>query len=170
MELKEILRITEELVGKKAANIVDFLYHNPGESEFGINEELGYPISNIRSILYELKAKNLIDYDRRKDKVKGWYLYYWSVEVKNFEKVYLLEKKKKLEQFKERLEREKNTTYYLCPNYCKRLDFDEALEHNFTCPICNALLVEENKDRKIEILERNIKEHEELIKSRMKSK
>ncbi len=164
MELREILRITEELVGEKAAQVVEYLYHHPSASEFDINDELGFGVSVIRSILYELKAKNLIDYERRKDKVKGWYLYYWRVATNNFRRVYYTEKKKRLEMFKERLEREKNTTYYICPNYCKRLSFDDALDYNFTCPVCNSLLVEENKEKKIEMLERNIKEYEEFLK------
>jgi len=168
MELNEIIEITEELVGDKAAQVAEYLYHNPGHSEFDIHEALGFPISTIRSILYELKAKNLIDYERRKDKIKGWYLYYWNIQVDNYERVYFLEKKKILEQFKERLQKEKDTIYYICPNYCKRMSFNEALENNFTCPVCNSLLIEEDKERKIEMLEKNIREYEEYLKKKEK--
>lgn len=164
MDLERIKQITAELVGEEASQIVEFLYYNPGHSEFDINENLELSVSRIRSILYELKAKNLIDYDRKKDKVKGWYLYYWRVAIDNYDKVYYLDKKKKLEMFKERLEREENTTFYICPHFCKRLSFEDALENNFTCPICKALLKEENKERKIELLQRNIKEHEKFLK------
>lgn len=166
MELNEILKITEELVGEKAAQVVEYLYYHPGSSEFDVHGDLGFPISNIRSVLYQLKEKNLVDYDRKKDKIKGWYLYYWRVAVNNYEKVYVLEKKKKLQQFRERLEKEQNTTYYICPNFCKRFSFDEALEENFTCPVCHSLLSEENKERKIEMLQRNIKEQEEVLRNR----
>ena len=72
-------------------------------------------------------------------------------------------KKKKLDQFKERLESEETSIYYICPNFCKRLAFDDALETNFTCPVCGALMNEENKSRKIEMLKRNIKEHESFL-------
>ena len=163
MELNEIIDTTLELVGEEASQVIEFLYSHPGVSEFEINENLGFPVSQIRSILYELKAKNLIDYDRRKDKEKGWYLYYWRVISENFEKVYLNEKRKSLELFKERLQKEEETTYYLCPNYCIRAPFDQALEKNFTCPVCGSLMNEENKTRKIEMLRRNIAEHEAII-------
>ena len=165
MELQEIIDITLELVGDEAAQIVEFLYSNPGVSEFEVNENLGFPVSQIRSVLYELKAQNLIDYDRRKDKEKGWYLYYWRVLVPNFEKVYLNDKRKKLEMFKERLQTEEESTFYLCKNYCTRMPFEKALEDNFSCNVCGALLNEENKDRKIEMLKRNISEHESEIAS-----
>lgn len=163
MELNELIDITLELVGEEASQIVEFLYSHPGVSEFEINENLGFPVSQIRSILYELKAKNLIDYDRRKDKDKGWYLYYWRILSENFEKVYFNEKRKSLELFKERLEKEEETTFYLCPNYCIRAPFEKSLENNFTCPVCGSLMNEENKTRKIEMLKRNIAEHESLL-------
>ena len=127
MELPEIIEATLELVGEEAAQVVEFLYNNPGVSEFEVNENLGFQVSQIRSILYELKAKNLIDYDRRKDKEKGWYLYYWRVLTQNYDKVYLNDKRKKLEMFKERLQAEEESTFYLCKNYCTRMPFEQAL-------------------------------------------
>ncbi len=165
MVLDKLLDITNEIIGDEATQVVEFLYSNPGASEFDISEAIGFTVSQIRSILYELKAKNLIDYDRRKDKEKGWYLYYWKVLPQNFDKVYMSEKKNKLEQFKERLEGEESSIFYICPQFCKRLSFEDALENNFTCPVCGSLMNEENKTRKIEILKRNIKEHEELVSS-----
>lgn len=166
MELERLIDITIELVGEDAAQVIEYLYSHPGASEFDVSEGIGFAVSQIRSILYELKAKNLIDYTRRKDKEKGWYLYYWRVLPENFETVYKNEKEKKLQQFKERLEKEENSVYYICPNFCKRLNFEDALEYNFTCPVCGSLMNEENKDRKIEMLKRNIKEHEELLGKR----
>lgn len=163
MELQRMFEIVRELVSEDATQVVEFVYHHPGASEFDISEGIGYQVSQIRSILYELKSKNLIDYDRRKDKEKGWYLYYWRVLPQNFETVYGNEKRKSLEKFKERLENEEQSIYYLCPNICKRLPFEEALEHNFMCPVCGTLMNEENKTKKIELLKRNIKEHEGLL-------
>lgn len=163
MVLDRLLDIVNEIVGDEAVQVIEFLYSNAGASEFDISEGVGFTVSQIRSILYDLKAKNLIDYDRKKDKEKGWYLYYWRVLPQNFETVYINEKKNKLQQFKERLAKEEANIFYICPQYCKRLSFDEALEHNFTCPVCGSLMNEENKTRKIEMLKRNIEEHETLI-------
>lgn len=162
-DIEKMLDIVYELCGDEATQVVEFLNNNPGASEFDVSENLGFAVSQIRSILYELKSKNLIDYDRRKDKEKGWYLYYWRVVPQNFEVVYRNEKRNKLAQFKERLEAEETSTYYICPNFCKRLSFEEALEQNFSCPVCGTLMNEENKIRKIELLKRNIKEHEQIL-------
>lgn len=169
MELNKILDITYEIVGEEASQVVEYLYSNPGASEFDISEEIGFAVSQIRSLLYELKAKNLIDYDRRKDKEKGWYLYYWKVVAQNFETVYKNEKQKKLDQFKDRLESEETSIFYICPNFCKRLSFEDSLENNFTCPVCGSLMNEENKGRKIEMLKRNIKEHEDMLEQKVKA-
>ena len=166
MVLNKLLDITTELVGDEASSVVEFLYSNPGASEFDISDGIGFTVSQIRSVLYELKSKNLIDYDRRKDKEKGWYLYYWRLVPQNFETVYNNEKRKKLELFKERLENEEKSIFYICPNFCKRLSFEDALDNNFSCPVCGSLMNEENKSRKIEMLKRNISEHEEFLSSK----
>jgi transcription initiation factor TFIIE subunit alpha len=163
VELQRMLEICMEIVGNEAAQIVEYVHANPGASEFDISESLGFSVAQVRSLLYELKAKNLLDYDRRKDKEKGWYLYYWKVVPQNFEIVYTNEKKKKLEQFKERLDNEEQSIFYICPNFCKRLSFEEALDNNFHCPVCNSLMNEENKSRKIDMLKRNIHEHETYL-------
>lgn len=169
MELKEILKITSEIINEQAVVVVEFLYSNPGASEFDINEDIGFSVSQIRSVLYELKAKNLVDYDRKKDKEKGWYLYYWRVLSQNFEIVNKNEKRNSLERFKERLETEEKSIFYICPNYCKRFSFENALENNFTCNVCGSLMNEESKERKIELLKRNIAEHEQFL-NQIKSK
>ncbi len=163
MVLDRILDITCEMIGDETAQVVEFLYSNPGASEFDVSEAIGFSVSQVRSILYELKAKNLIDFDRKKDKEKGWYLYYWRLLPNNFETVYRNEKRNKLELFQERLEKEESNIFYICPNFCKRFDFEEALESNFTCPVCGSLMNEENKTRKIEILKRNIKENQKFL-------
>ncbi len=163
VDTNRLFDITYELIGEDAARVVECLYKNPGYSEFDINEKIGLTVGQIRSILYELKSRNLIDYDRRKDKEKGWYLYYWRVLPQNFETVYRNEKKIKLGQFKERLENEETSIFYICPNFCKRLSFESALESNFSCPVCSSLMNEENKEGKIEALKRNIREYEEVI-------
>lgn len=161
--VERMLDIVYELCGDEATQVVEFLNSNPGASEFDVSENIGFAVSQVRSILYDLKSKNLIDYDRRKDKEKGWYLYYWRVVPQNFEIVYRNDKRNKLHQFKERLEKEESSTFYICPNFCKRLPFEEALENNFSCSVCGALMNEENKTRKVEMLKRNIKEHEEML-------
>ncbi|MCA9459127.1 MAG: hypothetical protein KC550_01105 [Nanoarchaeota archaeon] len=163
MEIERLLDITNELIGDEASQVVEFLYSNPGASEFDISESIGFAVNQIRSLLYNLKAKNLIDYDRRKDKEKGWYLYYWKVLPQNFETVYMNEKKNKLEMFRERLKDEETSVFYICPNFCKRLSFEDSLENNFSCPVCGSLMNEENKSRKIDILKRNIEEHEKVL-------
>ena len=165
MVLDLFIDITSELIGEDASRIVEFLHHNPKVSEFVISEEINFPVNIVRSLLYKLKEKNLIDCDRKKDKKKGWYLYYWFLVPENFEKTYKLEKKNKIHQFKERLDDEQSEIFYICPNFCKRVNFDSAISQNFSCEECGELLNEENRERKVKMLKRNIEEHEKIISS-----
>ena len=163
MDLKEMMKISEKLCSIEASKIVEYLYTNPGASEFDVSDELGASVAKVRSNLYDLKGKNLIDYTRKKDKKKGWYLYYWRVVEKNFEIVFNNDRKERLQHFQERLKEEEESCYYICPNFCKRLDFEVAIENQFLCPICGSLMNEENKERKTNMLKKNIEECKSII-------
>jgi len=158
-----MVRISEELISYEAGLVVEYLYENPGVSEFDISDETNLKIAKVRSLLYELESINLIESEKKKDKEKGWYLYYWKVLENNFSIVYRNQKKEKLENFEERLEIEENSVYYICPNFCKRLSFEESLENNFSCSTCGTLMEEESKERKLRMLKRNIAEHKRIL-------
>ena len=160
-----MLEIAEKLCSFEASKIIEYLHLNPGASEFDISDEIGYNVAKVRSNLYSLKNKNLIDYTRKKDKEKGWYLYYWRVIESNFDIVYKKDLKDKLEKFEERLEEEATSSFYICPNFCKRLEFELCIENDFLCPICGTLMNEENKERKTNTIKKNIDSYKQSLSS-----
>ncbi|MCX8147001.1 MAG: transcription factor [Candidatus Woesearchaeota archaeon] len=155
--------IITEIVGNDVLPLVGALKNKKNVSEFKLAEKLKVEINVVRNMLYRLLKYNLVSFTRKKDKVKGWYIYYWTLKLKGIKKILMDLKKEKLNKLKERLEREKEGNFYLCPNKCTRLNFDQAVDFEFKCPECGHLMnIDENK-KKIEEIEREINKLEKEV-------
>ena len=108
-------------------------------------------------MLYRLYHANLVSFIRRKDKKKGWYIYYWTFKIKQIKHLAVTIKKEKLERLNDRLNREKESTFFVCPNTCMRLDFEKAVGFEFKCPECASIMQQESNEEKIAQLESEIK-------------
>ncbi len=148
--------VITELCGEEALPVVDFLIGKENVSEFIIVDALQMSINELRNILYKLEKLGLISFKRKKDKKKGWYVYYWTLQSQLIYFLYEKMKKEKLKRLESRLEREKNNTFYTCKNHCIRLDFDQAMSFNFTCPECGELLNETNNTEIINNIKKEI--------------
>ncbi len=169
MTKKKILELVHDVVGEPAVLVVEYLWGKQDISEFQIAKDLKFEVNFIRSILYKLNNHNLVSYIRRKDKEKGWYISYWTLNLKGFKELSIRLKKQRLEMLKERLkkESENRNSFFMCKNACIRLDFDQAMEYNFRCPECGELLIQQDNSRTINHLKEKIKEIEEKLKLEM---
>ena len=95
--------------------------------------------------------------------MKGWYVYYWTFNPKRIKFLMISMKKERLENLKERLQREKNTQFFLCESNCIRLDFEQAMCFEFKCPECGSLMNQENNAGKIDSITEEIKKLEKEI-------
>ncbi len=99
--------ITEELVkevaGEDTVKLVGLLKDKDNISEFKLAEKLRLTVNTVRNMLYRLQAHNLVTSTRKKDKKKGWYIYYWTFNTPQAKSLVRVVKQKKFEQLKERL-------------------------------------------------------------------
>ncbi|MFH1916725.1 MAG: hypothetical protein ABIJ21_05650 [Nanoarchaeota archaeon] len=155
---KQIEYVVTELVGEEALPFVFYIKGKKHISEFIIAEELDEEIHKTRNILYRLFEHNIVTFNRKKDKIKGWYICYWDFNEKNIS--YLLDKIKqdKIEKLNERLSREQDNSFYLCRSACTRMAFEQAIEFNFKCPECAEVMHEQDNQRTIEFLKEKLKE------------
>lgn len=121
-------------------------------------EELDLEIHKTRNILYRLYEHNIVQFLRKKDKIKGWYICYWDLNERVIPELAVKITRNKFEKIQERLEREKNNTFYMCKNACARMTFDNAIEYNFKCPECGEIMNEQDNKRTIEFLTERLKE------------
>ena len=94
----------------------------------------------------------------KKDKRKGWYIYYWSINLERIK--YLVDdlKRKKVEKLSERLSREQGSQFFSCTNSCIRVDFEQATNFEYRCPECGELLNQEDNSEKITLLKKEVNE------------
>jgi len=76
--LSEIVTI---IVGKGAEPVAELLHSNKHVNEFTIAKKLEITINQTRNILYKISNFGLVSSERKKDKKKGWYTYYWKFEI-----------------------------------------------------------------------------------------
>jgi len=145
-----------EVAGADVIPLVRYLKNKVNISEFKLADSIKCEINLTRNMLYRLYDYNLVSFIRKKDKKKGWYIYYWTFNEKRAKDMIGNIKKKKLDKLIERLAREKNTQFFICKNKCMRLDFEQSHDFNFKCPECGSLLDVEDNVKLIEEIEKEI--------------
>ncbi len=172
---KIIEEVVSELAGSDVVPLVTLLRNKVNVSEFSLATGMKAEINQTRNMLYRLYDHNLVTFTRKKDKKKGWYIYFWTFNQKRIRDLIVEIRKKRLERMTERLEREKNNQFFICENKCIRLDFEQSHDYNFKCPECGQLLnVHDNQktianlEEQLKILEAEVKEAEEIIEAPVK--
>ncbi len=151
-----------EISGEDVMPVVKFLRNRKNISEFKIAEKVNLEVNQTRNILYRLHQHNLVTYNRKKDRIKGWYISYWTLNLKRIKYILSNMNKEKLSTLKNKLKKEEENegSFFLCPNICARLDFDKATEFEFKCPECGSLLNQQDNSKTIDNLRKKIKELE----------
>ena len=156
------LQTVAEVIGEEAVPIVQYLKGKKNISEFKIAESIKAEVNSVRKMLYALQTSNLVNYYRKKDRQKGWYISYWTLKPESFDYLALATRKQKLQQLQERLHKEETNhgLFYICPSLCVRLEFDKAAEISFKCPECGSNLQHQDNTKTIEQLRAKIVEIE----------
>ncbi len=150
-----------DIVGEDLPPLLNLLLvGKPNISEFKLAEQLNITVNQVRSMLYRMQEHNLVDFIRKKDKRKGWYIYYWTLNKRNTFGLLKEYKRKQLEDLKNRLAREQAGGFFVCPMGCARMKMDQAMEVEFRCQECGSLVKEQNNSRTVENIRRMIKEIE----------
>jgi transcription initiation factor TFIIE subunit alpha len=179
--LKEIMVL---IAGKQAEEIVDLLDGKKYVNEFMIAKKLNLTINQTRNILYKISDHGLVSFTRKKDKRKGWYTYFWKIEILKcleFLKANLI---KKMDQINHQIKSRETKEFYVCDRCHIEFTEENALLYNFICPECGNLLSRKdntgaikdyNKDldrlkRELALVEEELaKEREKLEKSKVRA-
>ncbi|MFC1691572.1 hypothetical protein ACFL0W_05325 [Nanoarchaeota archaeon] len=157
---KLIEDVVVKVAGQDVLPLVTYLKNKKNISEFKIAEMIEQEINVTRNMLYRLYHSNLVSFNRKKDKQKGWYIYYWTFKPKSIKFLCNSINKERLEKLQERLEREQNNHFYVCPSCSMRLNFEQAMDFQFKCPEDGKIVEQEDNAQKIIDIEAEIKELE----------
>jgi len=157
MNFLQILEnFVNEVAGKDAVKLVNLMKERENISEFTLAEDLKLSINQVRNLLYKLNEHNLVYSSRKKDREKGWYIYYWTFNFKHARDILTSKKRSRINHLHEELKTESQKGFYVCPNNDIRVDLEEALEYNFKCPECGALLKQEDSIKRISEIQNEI--------------
>ena len=157
---KKIEEIMLSILGEEGLPLIKELSGKQHVSEFELADKLKKDIKLVRKMLYFLYNFNLVSFIRKKDKIKGWYIYYWTLQPESIKFNYIKRKKELLAKLQQRLEEESRELFYTCPNRCVRLNFDQAMDFEFHCPECGELTSQDNNTERVETLRKKIAEIE----------
>src|SRR3989344_3429043 len=167
---KKIEEIMLSILGEEGLSLVKELSGKQHVSEFELADKLKKDIKIVRKMLYLLYNHNLVSFIRKKDKIKGWYIYYWTLQPESIKFSYIKRKKELLAKLQQRLEEESRELFYTCPNRCVRLNFDQAMDFEFHCPECGELILQENNTERVETLRKKIIEIEAELEELMEKR
>jgi len=136
MQINLLRSLVEEMAGEGAKQIVDILLDKKDINEFLIAKKMNLTINQVRNILYKLSAEGLVSFTRKKDKRKGWYIYFWTLNTEKCLMKLEVELTKKLNELKQQQNEREVGRYYVCKNCNIEVTEEKALENDFSCSEC----------------------------------
>ena len=164
----KIEEVITGILGEEGLILTDELANKDNISEFDLAKKTKKDIKIVRRMLYMLYNYNLVGFHRKKDKIKGWYIYYWTILPESIKYIYFKKRKERLERLKEKLKEEEKELFFVCPQGCSRLNFDQAIGYDFHCPECGKLLDQDESRDRILNLRKEISKVEEELKTELK--
>src|SRR3989344_5600892 len=136
MQVKLLHDLVEELAGINTGRIVEILFGKKDVNEFLIAKKMELTINQVRNILYKLSADGLVSFIRKKDKRKGWYIYYWTLKTEKC--IVKLEQSLlgKIKELEGSLNNRETKRFYFCKSCNIEVSEEKALENGFTCEEC----------------------------------
>ncbi|MAH07041.1 hypothetical protein CMI38_02195 [Candidatus Pacearchaeota archaeon] len=155
-QIKLLKSVIEDLINKQSVEIIDLLAGKKNVNEFAIAEKLKLTINQTRNILYKLSDFGLVSFIRKKDKRKGWYIYFWTLDI--FQSLSLLEEKlkNKLKILETQSHNRKQGRHYLCTTCSIEVNEETALLNDFICPECEEVYELSDDSEVIEHIGKNI--------------
>ena len=156
LTVKKIEEILTSILGEEGLPLIRQLMAKDNISEFDLATNITEDIKIVRRQLYILYNNNLVSFNRKKDKQKGWYIYYWTLLPDSIRFSYFKTKRDLLERLKQQLEEEMQELFFVCPSNCVRLNFDQAMDFEFHCPECGELINQDTSEEKINELKKRV--------------
>lgn len=153
-----------QISGQEGLKIYKILKGKEDINEFEIASKLKLTINQIRNVLYKFEKDNLLTNVRKKDRKKGWYIYFWTLHTPKLKDLVVKLKKQRLERLENLLNLEENSEFYICSNKCSRCELNDALEVGYVCPECGLVLNPEKRKKTSKIKKEIIELKKELIK------
>jgi len=158
---EELIKIANLFGGEEAVTVVKSLKKLGEGTDEIIANDCAIRLNTVRKVLYKLYDHGLVSCTRVRDEKTGWFIFYWRLQPDQLDAFIRSRKKRALDKLKQRLDFERNHTFFVCKTDVEvRVTFEEAMESSFKCGKCgNQLDNSENADM-VSILESKIEKLE----------
>jgi len=158
---EELIKIANLFGGEEAVTVVKSLKKLGEGTDEIIANDCAIRLNTVRKVLYKLYDHGLVSCTRVRDEKTGWFIFYWRLQPDQLDAFIRSRKKRTLDKLKQRLDFERNHTFFVCKTDVEvRVTFEEAMESSFKCGKCgNQLDSSENADM-VSILESKIEKLE----------
>jgi transcription initiation factor TFIIE subunit alpha len=160
---EELIKVANLFGGEEAVIVVTSLKHlGEGTDEIITNDcrdrlKKEVRLNTVRKILYKLYDHGLVSCTRVRDEKTGWFIFYWRLQPDQLDAFIRSRKKRALDKLKQRLDYERNHTFFVCKTDADvRITFEEAMETSFKCAKCGNQLESMENAEVIEVLETKI--------------
>ena len=142
--LREVVII---VAGKNAEEISKLLNTKKHVNEFLIAKKLDLTINQTRNILYRIADRGLVSSIRKKDKKKGWYTYFWKIDILKSLEFLRRILSNKINQLELQIQSRETKEFYHCENCGIEFNEENALLHNFTCDECGRVFTKKDNTK-----------------------
>jgi transcription initiation factor TFIIE subunit alpha len=160
---EELIKVANLFGGEEAVTVVTSLKHlGEGTDEIITNDckdrlKKEVRLNTVRKILYKLYDHGLVSCTRVRDEKTGWFIFYWRLQPDQLDAFIRSRKKRALDKLKQRLDYERNHTFFVCKTDADvRIPFEEAMETSFKCGKCGNQLESIENSEVIGVLETRI--------------
>jgi len=154
---EELLKVAKLFGGDDAVTVVKSLKKLGEGNDEAIANDCGIRLNTVRKILYKLYDHGLVSSTRVRDEKTGWFIFYWRLQMDQLDAFIRSRKKRALDKLKQRLDYERNHTFFVCktdPDV--RVTFEEAMESSFKCGKCGNQLESVENAGIVNVLENRI--------------
>jgi len=148
-----------QLLGEEGITMIEHMPEGEVTDE-EIAEATGVVLNIIRRNLFIMNENKLAVCRRERDANSGWLTYLWHLNLENIDTNLSKEKKRLIKNLNTYLDLEEDNMFYVCPDGCIRILFDDAAKCGFMCPECGEDLIFEDNIQVVEALKKRLKELE----------
>jgi transcription initiation factor TFIIE subunit alpha len=145
-------------VGEEGLAMAKYLAEHPHVSGVDILESYKeQKASSVRKVLYRMMEAHVAEYDKDTDS-KGWETFYWDLDLNEIK--YILRRRwaDELLHLRQQVQFEKDHQFYACTHQHRRIVFEDAMDLDFRCPVCQEPMSGVRNGETIKALEKRIGE------------